>query len=987
VHAYSSVTNGTGYFTFQRILNGTWTIHSFRSDTFGQNTENITWATIQGGTYTTGSPFLIKFPLDTLKVLVQDLSGNVLAGANVTVWTPNWGTLVTQASTDKNGYVEFAWICNQTYWLNGSIYEVYANYTLNNNTYGVNLHNVRPDWTTWTIMRIDMEFQEGDTVFYLDNSTIIYIYYNTNFTIHFRFVAQKGNIITALNDTEARWVNFTLTHSGFVTITGTWNYIGTSYNVWFEENGYWHITINTTQFLMDASTEPYVLSIDGYAVNGSTPFNQPETLVILIYVLTTPTDLTGPSTVAVTWGEYINFNVTYTDTNHSLPVVGALVSYTVEGGGYTRPGTLIDNMDGTYWFHLRPIASELNLPNGTYTITITATLSNYETKVIVISLTINAIPTTGDVEPDTVLLTWSNQFTLTVNYSYSADGTPVTGAQVYVVWGNVTYYLTYNATSHLYEVVLAGWNWTVGGHPNIRVFASLGNHTGQALTFDATIQVSPTSATDPPDYPNQDWGCLVSFLLTYTDLSTSTSISGGLVMLNWSSGYWWVVDNGDGTYNVTLDMSIAPGTYKVELQVSKYGYTSQTKYFDVDLLVPLQVESTTDWMVVYWTQSFYLDVLILNGYTSTNETGANVEWRWGTNSGIFVWLADIYTSQNPIPATMFGKPGEYIIEIVASKAGASTTTGYIYVTVMANPTSVTTTPSSDFDIYYGETGEIVLLWNDTFEGVGVGGADTVTITVYYGNTLLGYGSFTDYGNGTYLLRIPTATLGMDAGEAYTITITVVKNGYEQGGPISFTVQVLYRPTTLQVNLEPSIIEVGTHQILIIATYTDDLNGTHIFTANLTCGIVGFSDVFVMEYDAETDTYRYLLTTGGLAIQAYQVWVRAELDNFEEAYTTTLLTVIERGINVGPIRITLTQMIFWAAGIALAILGFAGYVGYKRATLPYQIKCMNKALRAINANRPAKIHPEILSREEAFNRAIKEAFKRAGLDLPEKGVAG
>jgi hypothetical protein len=978
-----SKTSSEGMFTFNHILNGSWAITSYRSDTYGQSTINTTTASFATTFYTAGSPFQINFPLDNLRVRVQDHPlNNPLSGATVSVYLPGGASLVTQGSTDKNGEVVFTWIKNGTYWLNASIYATSANYTLNLG-YGVNLRNIKPNYTTWTPIRIYVQFGPKDCVFYLENATIVYVYYGTNFTLRFRFVNQTGTVIVPMDATIARWVNFTLTHSGFSTIAGTWNASG-SYNVFYAGNGYWYVTVNVTQFAMNVSGEPYVVSINGYAVNGTTAFNAPQTLVVRIYIQTTPTGLTNPGPQVVTWGPLISFQVTYTDTNHSLALTGATVAYQITGA-FTRSGVLVGAGPGVYAFSHWPVAGDLNLPAGSYTITVTAQLANYQTRVVVVALTINAVSTAGSVNYPVVALNWSRSFLFAVNYSYAVNGTSITIASVYVMWAGTPVYLTYNAGTSLYEGTFFGNTWSVGAHLNVAVVASLGNHTTQNLSFDVTIAQTPTGSSTPPNYPSQGWGATRRFLFAYTDLNSSSLITAAQITLNWTQGYWSVVANGNGTYTVSLDMSVAPGNYVVGLTATKAGFASQNKAFSVGLLIPLQVQSTTGWVTIYWTRNFSLSVLVLNGYSVTNESGVTVTWAWSTNSGSFSWLADVYTSTSRILASMFGVPGNYIIEINATKTGATTAKGYIYVTVNANPTTLEPDSTTPRDVYYGENSTIRIFWRDTFEGVGVGSA-AVNASVYYGATRIGSGFVVNLGGGNYSIVIRSALLGMIAGQPYLVRVVFTRNGYVQATSMDFIVTCRARPTTLTITILPLSIEQGATSVDIWAEFTDNLVHSRVTGATVTCTIVGVTGALPMTLNLD-GRYHCQVDARALAFGAYQVRVDATLANYVSGQSSTILQVIERGINLGPIRITFSQLLFAAAGIAIVVVAFAAYVGYKRATIPYQLKCLNKAIKAMNKGRPADMHPGLMNREQQIKKLLKERYKQAGVNIQEPESAG
>jgi hypothetical protein len=632
------------------------------------------------------------------------------------------------------------------------------------------------------------------------------------------------------------------------------------------------------------------------------------------------------------------------------------------------------------------VTSDLNLPAGSYTLTISAQLSNYQTSVIVVALTINAVPTVGSVNYPVVMLNWSRSFQFAANYSYTANGTSITGASVYVMWAGTPVFLTYNAGTGLYEGTFFGSTWSVGTHLSVGVVASLGNHTTRNLSFDVTIVQTPTNSSTPPSYPNQGWGATRRFLLTYTDLNSSSLVADAQIALNWTEGYWSVVANGNGTYTVSLDMSVAPGNYIVALTATKAGFASQVKAFSVGLLIPLQVQSTSGWVTVYWTRSFSLNVLVLNSYSVTNESGVTVTWTWTTYNGTFSWLANVYTSTSPIVAFMFGMPGNYIIEINATKAGATSAKGYIYVTVNANPTELLPDSTNPRDVYYAENSTIRVLWRDIFEGVGVGNAGLVNASVHYGATHIGSALAVDYGNGTYLIIIRSALLGMQGEQPYSVQIVFTKTGYMQATSVSFVVTCRARPTTLTITIDPLSIEQGVASADVWAEFIDTRTGSRVTSATVTCTVVGVSGASPMMLNPD-GRYRLKVNTLALPIGAYQIQVEATSANYVSRQTSEILQVTERGINIGPIRITFSQLLFAAAGVALVIVAFAGYVGYKRATIPYQLKCLNKAIKAMNKGRPADVHPALMNREQQIKKLLKERYKQAGVSIEESESAG
>jgi hypothetical protein len=337
---------------------------------------------------------------------------------------------------------------------------------------------------------------------------------------------------------------------------------------------------------------------------------------------------------------------------------------------------------------------------------------------------------------------------------------------------------------------------------------------------------------------------------------------------------------------------------------------------------------------------------------------------------------------------MFLTPGSYTVNITATMVGASTATGVVYVTIEANPTTLNPTDPGVQSITWGENGTILFDWTDDVSaGAGIAGA-SVTADIQG----VGVAMVIDNGDGTYSILIPTRLLSMDVG-SYILSISFTKTGYESRSPSLISISCTARQTTITIEVSPSEIIAGTSSVQIWADFTDVLTSDAITGATLTWTLTNqlgaTIDTGSMSYDSGVGRYFYELATAGLPMDAYQVRVSAQLANHEGSTDVVVLQVIEPGFNIPGtgIYITMSQLLFAVAGIAIVILAFVGYVGYKRATVPYQLKALNKAIKAINKNKPADTHPALLNRDAKIKAALKRHYRKAGIQIDEEEAAG
>ena len=211
----------------------------------------------------------------------------------------------------------------------------------------------------------------------------------------------------------------------------------TSYN-----NGTYAITLDT----INASTGIYVLTITAIRDNYQTVLGQ-----ISIAISQVDTILVANETViSVYYGTNITIRVGYYTANGSAPLQNAYVSYSWEGGN----GTLQEISPGIYEANISTTALEV----GAYTIYISASSTNYQTKVAQVSVDLKPRPT-----------------------SIGSYGDPI----ISVIWGQ-TIDLTFNLTDAITNELLHDANFTYNWPAGIGYFGEIGNTGNYSVSLETT---------------------------------------------------------------------------------------------------------------------------------------------------------------------------------------------------------------------------------------------------------------------------------------------------------------------------------------------------------------------------------------------------------------------------------------------------------------------------------------------------------------------
>ncbi len=954
-----NTTTANGYTNFKRILNGTWTAVTTKTNVYNQEATNTTSITLQGST----PDIPIDLELTSLLVTVDDGS-NPIAGANVTIYYPGTGgSKVTSASTNATGHQLFYHIRNGTYNVTVSFMGEWdiQNVALPSHYYK---HNVT----------LSIIYEEGDSVLVFRNETYVNGIWNDNFTFIVAFINRTGSQPDA-PITNPDWLNFTITYFGVPIYVGTLGSGVTNLG-----DGNYSLDIRTLLLKLNASSFPYIVKIEAF----KTGFNAPEPVSFFLVIANASTSLTPNSTnVSVIWGELVNVYLHYNDTSHlpNLVIPDATVTFRITGGGYIRTGTLTFSGSGTYIMSLNsshPLG--LNLPAGSYTITFFATKQNYNPRTSIVTLTINQIPTILFVDRGNTSTSWDDTHMIIIEYNST---TAISGAQVNATWA-------YGVVSAIYSggeyQIFIDTGVAPNGSYSITINAWKGNYTPQQDVFLLNISTRVTTITNVQPASGEitiSWSQVGRFNITYYDSIRAIGIPGATnIITNWTAVLFSWDEVGNGIYQLFFDASVTPKNWTVEVKIYKANYAIASVTVKINILIPFDIlpngaGSIIDPATAYWTHDLEISVGLYNSYNPTqNITGATVTYTFAEGSGNILETPTLGLYNATLPARSI-TPGDFILSIYATAPGVSPAYGEIYVTILATPSALLTSNTTGFQYYLANL-TFIMYWNNTLDNAPVSPSTYVNLTISHGGATLYDLILTPISGspGYYSIELNTLELALiPSTSPYSLRFSAEMLGFSTPGDRSMDLVVNEVPTHLVAYLDRNEVELGRDTtVKVTAFYTNLIYNRNITGATLTASLAG--QVYNMTGHAN-GTYTCVISIEGLSIDAYLITVGASMDYYVDAVVLNLQLEVKELTLFIPIigPVPMSTVIVGAGGFGLPVLLFFGFVAYKRITMPYVLKVINKAIRVMQKGQAIDFEEfKLRSREDTINKILNSEYE-------------
>ena len=408
-------------------------------------------------------------------------------------------------------------------------------------------------------------------------------------------------------------------------------------------------------------------------------------------------------------------------------------------------------------------------------------------------------------------------------------------------------------------------------------------YSNSTASTEVTITGRYTQASvlsTPPAYYYYN----ISAVIKYTDYLKGTGIAGAVLTwrcVNKSSVQGWVINRGDGSYEIRVNTTGLPsiGKYFFLANLTWTGLPYYQNITGVAFNVMVNPVSTVLSFELPVGDLHYLGDSVVGNITfKTIATGAGI----GGASVTTNWTILYGTSATIVP---LGN-GVYRLTIVTTSLNAGlysfaiSASKYLYVnrTITADillssvPVSIAlrATPTAPT---WGDIVDIEVNITNFRTGSPITGADvnlTISSNVYV---------MSDIGGGIYRCTVPTAQYA--SGE-YTMTVTFVLLNYETRSQ-GFQIRIAKIGATISGSIDPQITVNG-HIVNIAAEYLIQSNSSPISVGSLTYGWVGGSGV--LTWNASMYTVQFIVT--GAAVGTHQILLVASSANYKTvSYQVTI----------------------------------------------------------------------------------------------------
>ncbi|MHA1138149.1 MAG: hypothetical protein ACTSSE_16850, partial [Candidatus Thorarchaeota archaeon] len=413
-------------------------------------------------------------------------------------------------------------------------------------------------------------------------------------------------------------------------------------------------------------------------------------------------------------------------------------------------------------------------------------------------------------EPATMVITWSNTNSITfiestiliIDYTTTADGTPITGAVVNATIGGTRWDLVWDVGSETYQVEFFGTDIPPGfGTHSLTIRADKFGYVNQVsstenliLSEEPTSLVISWSNTDTITY-------LESTILRVSyRMSDATPISGAtLTMTIGVDTLPLMWHAGTQTYQYAFTgIALFPGfgIHSLTINANKTGY--ETRVDATEVLTISEVPTTT---VITWSNTnsitFIESTILSVNYTKSDGspvTGALVNATVGGRLWILTWNAGSETYQ----VEFFGSDeppsfGTFGVTIMVDRYGYESHVDVSQsLTLEREPTSLVVSWIPDNDITYA-TYSILSVSYRMSDATPISGA-MVNVTI--GGTL--WPLVWSAGNQDYRLQIDGSDVPPGFG-IYSLNIQASKKGFDSQTDLTETVTLRAEPTSLVIS--------------------------------------------------------------------------------------------------------------------------------------------------------------------------------------------
>jgi hypothetical protein len=331
-------------------------------------------------------------------------------------------------------------------------------------------------------------------------------------------------------------------------------------------------------------------------------------------------------------GQAVTITVNYTTYPDGAGVLGANVTYVLA----SLSGQLLAIAPGIY----NVTISTSGLDAGGYTIYVSASSTNVDSKALNIGLLLTLIPSELEPTSSVINVYYGDNFTLLVYYNDTFSNLPIQGANITYFWEIFVGTLRPTGTPGWYNTSLRSDIAAIGVY-QLRLFVDHEGYQPAAGFITINLLAQPTSLTivqvtahyEPTGFAKvlttMPWqipqGDILWLNFTFTDDSNNT-ITGAI-------GYYtWVAGSGqlefiNGYYLAKVNLTqVTPGLYSITVTFSRQNFqTAQMTNLQIDLIhVPTEITGVTGTLARVTGEPFGITVWFNDTYHNELILGASV---------------------------------------------------------------------------------------------------------------------------------------------------------------------------------------------------------------------------------------------------------------------------------------------------------------------------------------------------------------------------
>ncbi|MHA1908435.1 MAG: hypothetical protein ACW98Y_14135, partial [Candidatus Thorarchaeota archaeon] len=714
---------------------------------------------------------------------------------------------------------------------------------------------------------------------------------------------------------------------------------------------------NVTYYLWDQPAGTY-----SYDITALLSQHDPASIQIDLVLELVRTELTTDSSILLlNWSESINLAVYYDNLDLGGLVPGADVRATLGGNEFV--------MISTGASYNVSIDSSI-VDAGTYLITVTANKTNFESRIMQVTVVISVLETSfvslGDVYSFSVVS--GESFNVTVYYESTAFG-GVEAASVSYSWDYGTGVLVTTGQQGYYSALID----TTGSPINVYtlyVRANKSNHVEASIYFSLDVGLVDTDLTPIGEATLRVvYGSTATLLVNYTNVNLELPIDNASLIFRFGDANYTgvLVEGSPGIYNATIETAqLYAGTFSMYIVATKPGYETGT----LSMLLEVQrIDTQVSAMNVTVSIIYEQTAAVYFNYTDTHYgvpiENATLEYRWQGSTGL---LEDV---GNGIYRIILDSteviPGVYDVYVTASKTNYVTRTSQSTIQVQLIEMEIVV--SNFFDVAVGDPLTIEVQINDisynrsveAIEGSAIWSGLSLTLTPVEGVP------------GNYSFVIPNDT-GLNS---YEITIVVNKLHHRS---ISSIITVLVRPiatslATLDGNSFVSAVQGEYLEIVLQFTDTDHnlpITGATISVTD-PANILDENAISITESD--TVAGQYIIAFAVPTDEEFEIIIHVSLGQ-EYQQLDIPITVVATAPPSDP----LTQFIMFGGsfGIIAALIGALLWV--KIFSVPKLIRVMNGMIKKLSKGKVPE-DPECLARNQLLHDIINEGLEPVNIYKP------